>query len=154
MKTYVLIISEFFPKTHSKAGQPTGFRSAIKQYEKIHTIRGNYDLWAKRFEKINKGEAFLSIRVWLGKPYKSFQYEILSLDSSDGIGIEKLEDPTNFVYAPIEGKIVNWDLVAQNDGISSEDFKEWFKDYDLSKEMAIIHFTRFRYSHLKNNHDQ
>ena len=26
-----------------------------------------------------------------------------------------------------------------------DDFKEWFKGYDLSKPMAIIHFTAFRY---------
>lgn len=71
MTTYVLTVSEFFPKTHNKAGLPTGFINAISNKTKLHTIRGNYDLWAKRFEKINKGEAVLSVRYWSGKPYNS-----------------------------------------------------------------------------------
>ena len=49
MITYVLTVSQKFPTTHKKAGQSTGFPLAIKHYDKIHTIRGNYDLWAKRF---------------------------------------------------------------------------------------------------------
>jgi hypothetical protein len=35
--------------------------------------------------------------------------------------------------------------LAANDGLSVEDFKAWFKCYDLSKPMAIIHFTEFKY---------
>jgi hypothetical protein len=35
--------------------------------------------------------------------------------------------------------------IPQNDGLSPEDFKEWFKKYDLLEPMAIIHFTKFRY---------
>lgn len=38
-------------------------------YLKRHTIRANYEFWAKRFEKIAAGEAVLSIREWVGKPY-------------------------------------------------------------------------------------
>jgi len=36
--------------------------------------------------------------------------------------------------------------IARNDGLSFDDFEEWFKDYDLSKPMAIIHYSDFRYS--------
>ena len=146
MITYVLTVSQKFPTTHKKAGQSTGFPLAIKHYDKIHTIRGNYDLWAKRFEKINAGKAILSVRIWEGKPYASKQLEIFKYDYTDKIGIEKLEDPTNFVFAPIEGKQINWDLIAKNDGLSFEDFCEWFKVRSNSP-MAIIHFTGFRYSH-------
>lgn len=145
MTTYVLTVSEFFPKTHNKSGQPTGFPLAIKYYDKIHTIRGNYDLWAKRFQKIDEGKAILSVRVWEGKPYASKQLEIFKYDYTHNIGIEKLEDPTNFVFAPIEGKQINWGLVAKNDGLSFEDFCEWFK-VRTNKPMAIIHFTGFRYN--------
>jgi hypothetical protein len=35
--------------------------------------------------------------------------------------------------------------LAKNDGLSENDFCEWFRKYDLSKPMAIIHFTNFRY---------
>lgn len=142
--TYVLTVSELFPKTHKKAGKPTGFPLAIKHYDKIHTIRGNYDLWEKRFKKINEGKAILSVRVWSGKPYQSKQQEIFKYDNTHKIGLQKLEDPTNFVFAPIEGKQVNWGDIAKNDGLSFEDFCEWFKVRNNSP-MAIIHFTDFRY---------
>ena len=109
-----------------------------------HDIRGNYELWAKRFKKINKGEAILSVRIWSGKPYQSKQQEIFKYDKTHGIGLQKLEQPNNFVFAPIDGKKVNWDLVAKNDGLSFEDFCDWFK-VRSDKPMAIIHFTDFRY---------
>ena len=144
MVTYVLMVSEFFPKTHKKSGSPTGFPLSIKHYDKIHTIRGNYDLWAKRFEKINKGEAILSVRIWSGKPYQSKQKEIIKYHKVHEIGIQKLDDPANFEFALIHGKKVNWELIAKNDGLSFVDFCDWFK-VRTDKPMAIIHFTNFRY---------
>ena len=155
MKTYVLTVSENFPKTHPKSGEPTNFPLSIKHYDKIHTIRGNYDLWARRFEKINAGEAVLSIRVWEGKPYNSKQREIFRYDYRRKIGIEKLNmdtfdvgrDDNNDVSLNFKiGKtMVSADLLAKNDGLSYEDFENWFKGYDFSKPMAVIHFTDFRY---------
>ena len=144
MKKYVLTVSQYFPKSHPKAGQETNFPLSIKYYDKIHTIRGNYELWKKRFEKIDKGEAMLSVRIWEGKPYKSKQREIFKYDKTHGIGLQKLEQPNNFVFALINGKKVNWDLVAKNDGLCFEDFCDWFK-VRSDKPMAIIHFTDFRY---------
>lgn len=147
MKTYVLTISEFFPKTHSKAGLPTGFINAISNKSKKHTIRGNFELWKKRFEKINKGEACLSVRCWTGKPYNSPQKEVFNLTKTDGIGIEKLEFDDylySFLITNKRFSFVDADL-PKNDGLTRDDFEEWFKKYDLSKPMAIIHFTSFRY---------
>ena len=43
------------------------------------------------------------------------------------------------------GTTLTREQLAKNDGLSLEEFKEWFKGYDLSQPMAIIHFTRFRY---------
>lgn len=40
--TYVLTVSEFFPKTHNKATLPTGFINSISNKSKIHTIRDTY----------------------------------------------------------------------------------------------------------------
>jgi hypothetical protein len=147
MKTFVLTVSKQFPKTHIKAGEDTGFVQNISKLfsfenTKIHTIRANYELWNKRAKEINEGKAILSIRYWSGKPYNSKQVEICQLC---GIGIEKLEDPTNFVFAPIDGKMVNWQDIAKNDGLSFEDFCEWFK-VRQPNPMAVIHFTNFRYA--------
>lgn len=145
-KTFVLTVSKQFPKTHKKAGQSTGFVENIQKLftnncSKIHTIRSNYDLWSSRAKKINEGKAVLSIRYWSGKPYRSKQVEICRLEV---IGIEKLEHPDNFAFAPVEGKRVDWGELAKNDGLSFDDFCEWFKPRQ-KEPMAIIHFTHFRY---------
>lgn len=160
--TYYLTLSYVFPSNHPKAGAQTYFnvktKAAITKMPcyrvKLHTIRANYDFWAKRFEKIKTGEACLSIREWIGRPYGkgSYQREIARLTHEDGIGIQKLEFPFGTLNeAMIEdaesvsmfGGIAH--TLARNDGLSLEDWEAWFKDYDLSKPMAIIHFTPFRY---------
>ncbi len=150
MITYVITISNFFPATHKRKGEPTAFYSLILRKFKRHTIHGNYELWKKRFDKINKGEACLSIRHWTGKPYNSTQKELLRLTNDDGIGIEKLNinlSPDNeFHFAFVEKYYLDLKLLANNDGLEYEDFKNWFKGYDFSKPMAIIHFTNFRYN--------
>jgi hypothetical protein len=143
MKTFVLTISMTFPSTHPKKGKPTNFKEKIYSKEKIHTLRANYALWLKRITKIQNGEAFLSIRQWTGKPYYSQQKELFKLGKHD-VGIQKLENPDNFLFAPIEGKLVDWGKIAENDGLSFEDFCEWFK-VRSSEPMAIIHFSDFRY---------
>jgi len=162
MKTYYLTLSQVFPSTHPRAGKPTFFRDKLHAaltdnadyWNKLHTIRANYEFWAKRFEKIEAGEAELSIREWVGKPYGkgSTQMEIVRLTKEDGIGLQKLEfelaDKSFGKYHPLidDGKgVSSIEELAANDGLSLEDWKAWFCDYDLSKPMAIIHFTKFRY---------
>ncbi len=148
MITYVLTVSEFFPKTHNKATLPTGFINSISNKSKKHTIRGNYELWEKRFEKINDGKAVLSVRYWSGKPYNSKQIESFVFDREDGIGIEKILFDDYLYSCKIEDDRFSFgsNMIAENDGLSPNDFENWFKGYDFSKPMAIIHFTKFRYN--------
>lgn len=143
---YVLIISEFFPKTHNKAGLPTGFINAISSFNKIHTIRGNYELWKKRAEKINRGEATLSVRCWTDKPYNSKQREVFVFEK---VGVEKIFFDDYLYSCQIEDRRFGdmW-LLSENDGLSDVDFENWFKGYDFLKPMAIIHFTNFRYNNF------
>jgi len=164
MKTYVLIVSLTFPATHKRKGEPMYFREKIwsalgvcsdKIYEefggmptpKIHTIRANYSYWKKRIDQVMEGKAILSIRFWEGKPYGSKQIEICQLDKFDGVGIQKAELNFSTLVSKVDGNAWNQniDSIAKNDGLSFEDFKEWFKGYDLKKPMAIVHFTPFRY---------
>jgi hypothetical protein len=172
MKTFVLTVSKEFPKTHKRAGETTGFLEKLacslfcpgdcsichinsETFKKIHTIRSNYELWAKRIEQIQKGEAILSIRYWSGKPYNSPQVKIHELDRDSGIGIQALVFPDKSLFNSTicgpefpkptwyKGAIIS--ELSKNDGLSIEDFRIWFKNYDLSKPMAIIHFTPMRY---------
>ena len=161
MKTYVITLSQVFPVTHSRKGEPTGFKdkflAATKQsggeWRKLHTIRANYELWKKRFEEIDAGRACLCIRQWSGKPYCSKQVEIARLTREDGIGIQKLrivkEKYRKSFYLTFfvdEKQMTDFSLLlAKNDGLNFGDWFNWFKNYNLTEPLAIIHFTKFRY---------
>ena len=165
MKTYVLTLSQNFPVTHSKAGQPTFFKDKFhaaithndEYWNKLHTIRANYQLWRERFDQIERGEACLSIRLWTGKPYCSKQVEIARLTAEDGIGLEMLQFKKGHEWGEwvIADREDYWcthvkpSTLAMNDGLSLEDWTEWFNNpaYDKSQPLAVIQFTNFRYMH-------
>jgi hypothetical protein len=142
-KTYVLMVAKTFQKSHPRAGEPTLFPDHILNGKKIHTIRANYDGWKKKVDAINAGEAILSIRTWSGKPYRSNQEIHLELTE---VGIEKASiyegivrvHENDYYYSPY--KIT----VCENDGLSTKDFYNWFPE--SQKNLAIIHFTKFRYN--------
>ena len=155
MKTYVIMLSHAYPASHKRHGEPTYFREKFDgtpgMVRKLHTIRANYTLWVKRFEKIAAGEACLSVRQWTGAPYRSKQIEIARLTREDGIGVQRLSFNKDrdgcilYKYFDIDGHYANIRDVAYNDGLTFDDWREWFKGYDLSKPLAVIHFTNFRY---------
>ena len=162
-KKYVITLSQVFPVTHIRKGEPTGFKdkflAAIGKAEgdrlKLHTIRANYELWKKRFDEIEAGKACLCIRQWTGKPYCSKQVEIAVLTKEDGIGLQELRidriDAVEIVasWGFVDGRSMNnqkfFKELSHNDGLSFADWFVWFKGYDLSKSLAIIQFTKFRY---------
>jgi hypothetical protein len=159
-KTYVLIVSRTFPKTHKRAGEQTWFVEKINEArmpitdepimgKKIHTIRANYELWNKRAKEINEGKAILSLRYWSGKPYNSPQVEFMQIEK---IGLQRLEfyedkDGIHALKYPLIDNYAepNIETIAVNDGLLFVDFREWFKKYDISKTLAIIQFTNFKY---------
>ena len=112
---------------------------------KKHTIRSNYPLWLKRITEVQAGKAVLSVRQWTGKPYRSPQEEIAILTNEDGLGIQELKMIDLFRPTTINGNRVELPDLAANDGLSFNDWYDWFKSYDLKQPMAIIHFTKFRY---------
>ena len=149
IKKAPITLSKVFPASHSKAGSPTGFRDQVLNHSKIHTIRSNYEWWKEKAEKIKKGEMYLSLREWTGKPYNSPQEEWTKLSN---IGLQRVtmtyssEDELPQVW--IGGVNVPIQEVAKNDGLDVSDFVEWF--FGSSKENVfegvVIHFTNFRYS--------
>lgn len=157
MKTYVITLSKHFLANHKRAGEETHFKEkfllgqGLTDYDtpslaKIHTIRANYPLWEKRIKEVQDGRAVLSIRQWTGKPYRSKQVEIATLTAENGVGVQKLEFYNNTLGLCHIGIVYQRKYeLAHYDGLSFEDWEEWFKGYDLSKPMAIIHFTKFRY---------
>lgn len=163
MKTYVITLSKHFLANHNRAGEETHFKEkfllgqGLTDYDtpslaKLHTIRANYPLWEKRIKEVQEGRAVLSVRQWTGKPYHSKQVEIAMLTAENGVGVQKLsfykdkDGMASLKFFDINGKFIDREtLVANNDGLSKEDWREWLRGYDLSKPIAIIHFTNFRY---------
>lgn len=164
MKCYVIMLAKTFPATHPRAGQPTRFDEkildGIKKVEmgeepstwKIHTIRQNYILWRERMAEVAVGRAFLSLRQWSGRPYHSDQVELFKLTHENGVGLQHLiifEDEFFFETEGDSRAILafgNNEKLADNDGLSQNDFDGWFKKKDRGQSMALIHFTKFRYT--------
>ena len=129
-------------------------------YAKLHTIRKNYPLWKHRVDEVNAGRAELVLYEWEGLPRKSKQRELFRFNKDSGIGTQMIMF-TTYGPAHIPPVIVRdddydvapschtafpeLDVLARNDGLSFDDFRDWLKHYDLSKPLAIIHFTPFRY---------
>lgn len=175
MITYQLMIAESFPKWHSRAGEPTYFVDKIQNAKvqiinpfwgadllperevkkKLHTFRGDYAKWRKRFDKIERGEACLSVRVWAGVPYRSDQRVICNLSKDDGIGLQLLqfhEPGKTFTWVGephVDGKRVGVAQFANNDGLTVEDWIRWLLEApksDLTQDFALIQLTDFRYN--------
>lgn len=117
---------------------------------KLHTIRADYEEWKRKIDEVNRGEAVLRVICWSGEPYNSKQLLIATLDKYSGCVVQKLLFEQSNINTPIVNE-ENWykgyqlNTISKNDGLSLDDFKSWFRSYDLSKPMAIIHFTKFRY---------
>lgn len=179
METYVLTLSQTFPVKHPKAGQPTGFAEKVQEAlnyveyfgtigmlptkcAKIHTMRDNWELWSKRFDKIYAGKACISLRIWSGKPYHSKQIEIARLTKDDGIGLQPVYItelyhiglPDMDVFMRVAGgygwreedPMIDGRIMAANDGLTLQDWVPFFRKHDLSKPLALIHFTSYRYN--------
>lgn len=175
IKTYNIILSRVFPKTHPRAGQPTGFNDKVManfrypsydptllEHKKLHTIRANYEYWKQIFEEVERGYAVINLRQWLGEPYRSKTVIIKTLTAADGIGIQKVKINTHHVclkneperlFSEVgivddvyEAVLVPSERLAKNDGLELQDWLDWFRDYDNTQPLAIIHFTPFRYT--------
>lgn len=150
-KIQQLTFSLVFPPKHSKVGQPTGFAEKLKEGSKIHTIRSDKKgWWRKAEESINKGEKYLSLRQWSGRPYNSKQ---IILGERHRISLQSITmtcgSEDELPKAWVDGKPVPVELLAKNDGLSVEDFVEWFFGTKLYTgnvfEGVVIHLTDFRY---------
>ena len=145
-KKIVLTLCKVFPATSSEAGEPTGFEAKLKAGIKKHTIRANKGgVWDKRVDDIQAGKKVLCVREWTGKPYHSEQREFARFEK---IGIQHVEifRSTFPVQCKVDGKLVAVEELAANDGLSYDQFIDWFfGDGADHFEGVILHFTDFRY---------
>lgn len=150
MKTYVITFSINFPKGHPKAGEPTFFVEKIARREKKHTIRVNAEWWMKIIGEVQRGEAELSLRYWSAKPYASPQVEFGRLGKEEGVNAQLLEFREGNIYSPIVDKYFHPESeeLAKNDGLFSQDWLDWFKNYKLNKPMVIINLGKWYYADI------
>lgn len=103
-----------------------------KFYPKYHTIRAG-----KRWKA---GDMF-SPRIWSGKPYASKQIEFappIRVTQTIDVRIEIDAPHYTYILVPQDKKdtyiMLGAKEVARNDGLSFEDFQDWFKPYCKTRE--------------------
>ena len=180
MKAVVTLSKTFFPQ-HPRKGEETDFKAKVVAGRKVHTCRSNYEYWRAKIEKITATGGVLSVRQWSGQAYRSPQ-EVITEIPAGIVGIQKLElrrelcevkhfaeeqrQPitTTRYYeyaAAVDGRPGPLEILAENDGLTIDEFKAWFapvfenaeKKYPelssiapaLTIDFAVIHFTKKRY---------
>jgi hypothetical protein len=130
------------------------FKFDVISGKKIHTLRKNYLFWKRRIG--NAGE--LSIRLWADKPRHSKQIPIKEINyymRNSQFGVQQVckindgkypDSPFSFYLVKDNEpkRRIDLSILARNDGLTLQEFIDWFKDYP-DGEMALIHFTNFRY---------
>ena len=177
----VVTLGKYFGPKHPRKGQETGFIVKVADGRKVHTCRSNYGYWRAKIEKITATGGVLSVRQWSAKPYRSPQ-EVITEIPAGIVGVQRLalrcerhvinhyaEErikpiATTIYYdyaAEVDGHPVPLEILAENDGLTVDDFKAWFapifaetdKKYPqfaglasaVTIDFAIIHFTKRRY---------
>ena len=143
-KCYQLMVSKVFLKGMPNEGEETGFVRKIHSGDKKHTIRTNYEYWEYMFDQIQQDRAYLSVRYWSGKPYRSKHVIVKDFYKKDGIGLEKLEFTNNGAKINGRSNLVDLSDLAENDGLSYKQLLTWFKE-EQNKALPLIHFTSMRY---------
>lgn len=159
-KKILMTLSKSFPLTHSRKREATDFSTKLRRTldgkqgdRKIHTIRSNYTQWKHNLDKVIDKQYFISVREWSGRPYHTKQIELYRIYAKVSYQSIRLvyRAADKSVSCTIDGRVfTDLDLLAKNDGLSRQDFLEWYfpilsEDRDRSFEGIIIHFTDFRY---------
>jgi hypothetical protein len=112
---------------------------------KIHTIRQNYDYW-KKFEGQD-----VALFTWEGKPYQhQSRQKVFCVKRL--VYVQKItkawhkKSHSYYWYINKNGETYYPYLarLAINDGLAFDEFEKWFYEYP-DGDMAILHFTDFRY---------
>lgn len=153
MKTYIITLSKTFPVYHPRKGELTNFKEQFLSKVKKHTVRGNYELWKKRIDEVNEGIAKLEVRQWSSKPYASKQ-ELVDTLLKGQVGIQPINltidwfGKTKGILAYVkledfETRLIDVKELVENDGLSLQDFFDWFNK--PLENPCVIHFTDLRY---------
>lgn len=119
-------------------GGAAGFNTKILSGQKLHTIRKTN--WGAK-----KGAALSHGQKVGGKGFKRVEF---LLNECTGVQpIEIIFNKEKVIACNVEGKPVDWRLIAKNDGLTEEQFSRWFHAYqeDNIFKGFIIHWTPLKY---------
>lgn len=146
----VITFSRTFPAYHPKAGQPTNFVEKI--YKALFLMKvvppelvGSFDFSimndsdiAPKHHTIRAGNRWkvgdkFSPRVWSGKPYNSKQIIIapdIEIKKVWEVKIDLVDQYETIAVIDQHGNEISVDEneVAANDGLSNDDFYDWFAE--------------------------
>jgi hypothetical protein len=106
---------------------------------KIHTIRQNFDYW-KKFEGRD-----VELFTWEGKPYqKGSKQKVFCVKPLVCVQKVTKSEVADFWLSLEDKNPIPIVVISKNDGLDKTDFIDWFINYPFG-EMAILHFTDFRY---------
>lgn len=148
-----IMISRNFMKAHPRAGEETFFVEKIWEalwiigietprllkdldVQELNCLRRHY---IPKLHTIRKGHRFkvgdrVILKVWSGKPYRSKKIAIAPEIEVKKIYSFELKEAELI----LNGKILDLSLLgvlAQNDGLSSEDFECWFNSNEFSGQV-------------------
>jgi hypothetical protein len=119
-----MTFSSVFPATHPRAGNSTDFEAKILDGRKKHTVRQNYNYWAK-----HNGQSVM-LCTWTGRPYKSpikrFAAATLRVEKIIRV-IDRLDNETTEIYMAGQ-RLASYTLIdfASDDGLTVAEFYNWF----------------------------
>lgn len=161
----VIMFSKEFPKYHPRAGQPTeflqklltGFLLIKKRNIEVFQEFGLADhegniLYKPKFHTIRaghrwkKGDAFYP-RQWSTKPYRSSQIEIWPDMIIENVFDFSIVGKGYFFLNGINFEIED-SLIPMNDGLSTEDFLNWFPQINDFDGQLICWNPKLTYSDI------
>lgn len=142
-KTILLHVPDSFPSWHSRYGEDTGFADKIKakNQSKIHAIKSNVEFWQQATIKFATGKYRIRIVHLEDTPEGKCYYLI---QESEFLHIQKACFISEDNSLKVDNKRIDITEVAQNEGYTLEDFKEYLKQID-KRSFCIVHFTAFSY---------
>ena len=146
-----IMFSRLFPTTHTRRGEPTKFIEKVMLGEKIHTIRRQYDRWKHLADKCTDERCDIALCQWRATPRRSNHVQVGLLSSR--IGVQRISmqyfPETDSIIATVDGQDIDPKIIAENEGLSFDEFKEWFFGRNRNEHDeyngCIIHLTDFRY---------
>lgn len=145
------MFSRLFPTTCTRRGEQTHFIEKVMLGEKIHTIRRQYDRWKIIADKTQERRFNIALCQWAATPRRSKVHQVGLLDSQIGVQRIKMKyfAASDDIVAIVDGKEVSPVIIAENEGLEWNDFKEWFFGKNRTENAeyngCIIHFTDTRY---------